>query len=110
MKTQLTEAEIKHLRLLLGWMRVEYCLDESMQRGSLTAIRMLSDYGDITQEEAMRAITKNADQIKQVPKYIRHGIKMLTKVVKDHDGYKGDVVDASTRLVQRLNPPPACGE
>jgi hypothetical protein len=94
MKLQLTDAEVTHLRKVLAWMRLEYMLDEDMQRGSLESIKTLLDAGDITQEDADRAVAKRADQLKQVPKYVRHGIKMLTQAVRDHAGAKGDVVDA----------------
>jgi len=102
MKLQFTETEVKHLRLVLGWMRVEYCLDEDMQRGSLQAIKSLMDAGVMSQEDADHAVARRADQIKQVPKYVRHGIKMLTKSVREHDGVKGDVVDAEARTVQLI--------
>lgn len=102
MKLQLTDSEVTHLRKVMAWMRVEYCLDEDMQRGSLGVIKELADSGAITHAEAERAIARRADQVNHVPKYIRHGIKMLTKAVRDHDGHKGDVVDAATRDVQSI--------
>ena len=102
MKLQLTDAEVTHLRKTLAWMRCEYMLDEEMQRGSVEAIKTLMEHGDITQEEAHNALAKRADQIRQVPKYIRHAIKMLTKAVHEHDGTKGDVVDASMRTVHLI--------
>lgn len=102
MKLQLTEAEVKHLRLVLAWVRLEYMLDDDMQRGSLEAIKTLLDGGLISQEKAENQVSRRADQIKQVPKYVRHGIKMLSKSIKQHDGAKGDVVDVDTRTVQEV--------
>lgn len=102
MKLQLTEAEVKHLRLVLAWVRLEYMLDEDMQRGSLEAIKTLMDGGLISQEQAENQVAKRAEQIKQVPKYVRHGIKMLTKAVRQHDGHKGEIVVAHTRTVQEV--------
>ena len=102
MKLQLTDAEVNHMRRVLAWMRVEYCLDENMQRGSLEAVKQLLDSGNITQEQAEHAITRNADQIRQVPQYIRQAVKMLTKTLREHDGVEGAIVDASTRTVQYI--------
>ncbi len=102
MKRQLTDAEIKHLRQFLAWARVEYCLDEDMQRGALGAVKTLLDAGDITQGQAEHELTKRADQIKQVPKYVQQAIKMLTKAVREFDGVKGDVLDVASRDVQEL--------
>ena len=99
MKLQLTDDEVKHLRLVLGWMRCEFCLDENMQRGTLDAIKELLDAGEINEEKANFYLTQRSDQIRQVPKYVRHGIKMLSGAVKKHDGTKGDIVDSVARTV-----------
>jgi len=100
MKLQLTESEVTHLRKTLAWMRCEYCLDEDMQRGCLSAVKKMLDNGDISQDRAEDAVIKRAEQINQVPKYIRHAIKMLTKAVRQHDSEKGEIVDGETRFVQ----------
>ena len=100
---KLEKSEINHLRRLLAWMRVEYCLDENAQRGGLTAIKEMLDAGHISQEQAYVAMSRNADQIRQVPAYLRQGIKMLTKSLQTHDGVKGSVVDVATRDVQSIN-------
>ena len=101
-KRPFTEAEVTHMRKLLAWMRCEYMLDEDMQRGSLSAVKELLDAGDITQEQAELQVARRADQIKQVPKYVRQAVKMLTKAVREHDGVKGAVVDVAARDVQEL--------
>lgn len=102
MKRKLTDAEITHLRKMLAWMRCEYCLDEDMQRGALGAVKTLLDAGEISQAQAEDQVTKRADQIKQVPQYVRQAVKMLTQVIREHDGVKGDVVDVHLRDVQRI--------
>lgn len=101
-KRQMTDAEITHLRQLLAWLRVEYMLDEDMQRGALSSVKTLFDSGDISQEEAERLVARRADQIKQVPKYIRHKIKMLTQLVREYDGVKGAIVDVPSREVATI--------
>lgn len=102
MKRPFTEAEVTHMRKLLAWMRVEYMLDEDMQRGALTAVKELLDAGEITEAEAEHQVARRADQIKQVPKYVRQAVKMLTKAVREHDGVRGAVVDVSVRDVREL--------
>lgn len=87
-KRQLTDAEVTHMRKLLAWMRTEYCLDEDMQRGALGAVKSLLDAGDITPEQAEQQVSKRADQITQVPQYVRQAVKMLTKTVREYDGAK----------------------
>ena len=99
---KLTDAEVKHLRQTLAWMRCEYMLDEDMQRGALSAVKTLMDSGDISRADAERAVAERADQIKQVPKYVRQAVKMLTKALREHDGVKGDIVDVHARTVQHI--------
>lgn len=103
MKRQLTNAEVTHLRQMLAWMRVEYHLDEDMQRGGLTAVRDLHAAGLISEAQAADAVARQADRIKQVPKYVRQAVKMLTKTIREFDGVKGAVLDVSTRDVQELS-------
>ena len=102
MKRQFTDAEVTHMRKLLAWMRCEYMLDEDMQRGALSAVKELMDAGEITPEQAEHQIARRADQIKQVPKYVRQAVKMLTKAVREHDGVKGAVVDVVASDVQEI--------
>jgi hypothetical protein len=101
MKRQLTNAEVTHLRKLLAWMRVEYHLDEDMQRGGLRAVRDLHETGLISNEQAVDAINRQAERIQQVPLYVRQAVKMLTKTIREFDGAK-DVVNVSARDVQEI--------
>lgn len=105
MKRQPTDAEVRHLRQMLAWMRCEYCLDDDMQRGSLMAVKSLLDSGDITKEQAHDQLASRAKQINSVPKYVRQAHKMLTKMVREFDGEKGAVLDVATRDVQELEKP-----
>lgn len=102
MKRQFTDAEVTHMRKMLAWMRCEYMLDEDMQRGALGAVKTLLDAGEITQDQAEQQVSKRADQIRQVPQYVRQAVKMLTKAVREYDGVKGAVVDVASRDVQEL--------
>jgi len=89
----MTEAQVNHLRRLLAWMRVEYCLDENMQAGCLGAVNMLVGSGDISVERGQQQLAERAAQINRVPAYLRQGVKMLTKALRDHERQAG-VVDA----------------
>ena len=97
----MTDAEVNHLRRLLAWMRCEYMLDENMQRGMLGAIHDLTAMGAITPEAGSQSIAERAAQINQVPAYIRQGVKMLTKALRNHDRYAG-IVEAPLEEAQSV--------
>lgn len=102
MKRQLTDAEVKHLRQLLAWMRCEWCLDEDSQRGSLMAVKELMESGYITSQQANDQLASRAKQITSVPQYVRQAVKMLTKTIREFDGQKGAALDVQTRDVQEI--------
>lgn len=87
----MTEAQANHLRRLLAWMRCEYMLDEDMQRGYLTGTAAAVQHGFATPEQAGDLLTGRAEQINRVPAYVRQGVKMLTKALRDHDARSGVV-------------------
>jgi len=87
------KSEVTHIRLVLAWMRCQYMLDEDMQHGFADAAKFLVDVGEMTEEQARQQLARKVDEIRQVPKYVRHGVKMLTKMLREHDK-RGDVVDA----------------
>jgi hypothetical protein len=89
----LTDAKVNHLRRLLAWMRVEYMLDEDAQRGFLKATTDLLQLGTISQDVAQRAAEEKAARINGVPAYVRQGVKMLTKALREHDRRSG-IVDS----------------
>jgi len=78
-------SEVNHMRLVLAWLRCEYMLDEDMQRGYASTAKELFDAGFTTEEEATTMLARKAEEIRHVPKYVRHGVKMLTKMLRDHD-------------------------
>ena len=88
----LTEAQVNHLRRLLAWMRTEYCLDENMQAGCFDAVQWLVASGHSTPEQGQEQLAHRAAQINRVPAYLRQGVKMLTKALRDHEALAG-VVD-----------------
>lgn len=85
----MTEAEVNHLRRLLAWMRCKWMLDADMQRGMLSAIEQLGAAGAITHEQATDAVAKRADQINEVPAYVRQAVRMLTKAIRSHEQKSG---------------------
>ena len=102
MNKKMTDAEVKHLRQLLAWMRCEYCLDEDMQRGALDSVKLLMDAGHITEHQAQQQIANRAEKIQRVPNYVRQAVKMLTKKIREIDGVKGAVLDVATRDVGEI--------
>ena len=87
----LTDAEVNHLRRLLAWMRVEYMLDENSQAGFLEAAAFCIKEGLSTEDRVNTLVEERGRKINQVPKYLRQGIKMLTKKLHAHDRNSGIV-------------------
>lgn len=103
---QMKRSEINHLRLLLGWMRCQYMLDENMQRGFLEAAKWCADNGVATEERSMALVRQQAEKIDHVPKYVRQAVKMLSKAVHDHEK-NGDMVDGEPAMrILPTAPPP----
>ena len=93
----MTEAQVNHLRRLLAWMRVEYMLSEDAQAGFIEAAGWLVENGTLTPKQAGSHLTERAAKINRVPAYLRQGIKMLTKALRDHEAAAG-VVDAGDAI------------
>jgi hypothetical protein len=91
----LTDGQVNHLRRLLAWMRLEYMLDEDMQRGFLESATMFVDKGIGSPEQLSEIVQEKAEKINHVPIYLRQGIKMLTKALHEHDKKSG-ILDSAT--------------
>lgn len=91
---ELTDAEVNHLRRLLGWLTCEYNLSEADQEGILIGLSA-AVAGGVSVERAQAILDDEAARIRHVPTYIRHAIKMLTRAVRDHD--------AKTRVIHALS-------
>lgn len=89
----LRDSEVNHLRRVLAWMRCKYMLDEDMQRGYVGGASEMVRLGLTTPEHAGDVITAKAAHINRCPAYVRQGVKMLTKALRDHERQSG-VVDA----------------
>ena len=89
----MTDAQVNHMRRLLAWLRLEYMLDEDMQRGYLSGATAAVQHGFATPEQAGDLLTEHAGKIGHVPAYVRQAVKMLTKALREHDAKSG-VVDA----------------
>ena len=90
----MTDAEVNHLRRLLAWMRLEWTLDEDMQRGYLLGASEAVRYGAATPKQAGAIVAEKAQQINRCPAYVRQAVKMLTKALREHEKRSG-VVDAA---------------
>lgn len=87
----MTDAQINHLRRVLAWMRTEYTLDEHMQAGYVKGCTEMVKHGLSTPECASQVLQSKADEINRVPAYVRQGVKMLTKALREHDAKTGVV-------------------
>lgn len=88
------KSEVTHLRLILAWMRCEYMLDEDIQHGFSSSVKWMLENGHITEEQARTSLARKADEIRRVPLYVRQGVKMLTRMLREHEK-RGDIVDSS---------------
>jgi hypothetical protein len=87
----LADSEVNHLRRLLAWLRVEYTLDEDMQRGFLLGAHECVARGFASSDQASAIVQQKAEQINHVPAYVRQSVKMLTKAIRKHDSASGVV-------------------
>ncbi|ULR87215.1 hypothetical protein [Comamonas sp. B21-038] len=87
----MTEAQVNHLRRLLAWLRCEYMLDGDMQRGFINAVVKCHETGIATGRNAQDLLQEKAEQINQVPAYVRQAHKMLSKALLEHDKRSGVV-------------------
>lgn len=86
-----SDAEVNHLRRLLAWLRLEYTLDEDMQRGFLLGAAAAVRHGVASEDQASAIVQEKAEQINQCPAYVRQAVRMLTKAVQKHDRSSGIV-------------------
>ncbi len=98
---QITEAELNHLRRLLGWMRCEVGQTPEEQRETMRSIaHALTEYPD---EAAQGRLMESYDRAASIPKYVRAAIKSLARVVREQTG---EIVEAK-RETNRLEAPGA---
>ena len=99
----MTDAEVNHLRRLLAWMRVEWMLDDDMQRGYMLGTAATVAHGMRTPEEAGAHLVERAEKInKAVPLYVRQAVRMLTKALRNHER-KAGIVDTAAVMPQAGN-------
>lgn len=91
----MNDAQVNHLRRLLAWMRCEYMLDPHMQAGYLHGTTEMVVAGLATPERAGELLQQQAAKINHVPIYVRQGVKMLTKALRDHEKRSGIVEEGS---------------
>lgn len=89
MSRSLTNAEVNHLRRLIGWIRsgIPQAPDDLMETVKRIAPALDDPPTDFQKQALVRMHTESA----YVPKYIRAGIKALEKKIKEAEG---DIVDA----------------
>ena len=85
----LKESEINHLRQLLAWMRCEYSLDESFQKGYVNGLLLCVEHGFTTPDVASNQLEAKANEINKCPKYVRNAVKQLTKALRKHEQNNG---------------------
>ena len=98
---QITEAQLNHLRRLLGWIRCEVGQTPEEQRETMRSIaHALTEYPD---EAAQGRLMESYDRAASIPKYVRAAIKALAPVVRSAD-QPGEIVEgeASRKLGEQM--------
>lgn len=94
----LSRSEINHLRLLLGWMRCQYMMDENMQAGYLESLGKVKAAGFEISEDGMARHQVTIDRYNNLPQYVKQGVKMLSKAIKNTDPDISEAVEAQTKI------------
>lgn len=78
--TVLTEAQINHLRRLLGWVRCDIgqSPDEYVE-----TMRKIAPYVGTPDEGAQQRIMAGYNKSRAVPKYVRDAVKSLESIVRE---------------------------
>jgi hypothetical protein len=94
----LTDAEVNHLRKLLGWVRCE--IGQSPEEMVQTVSNIAPAIGPDLSEEAKARLVAAHNKAASVPKYIRAAVKALEKTLVQQ---AGEVVDVeASREVREI--------
>lgn len=100
MKRRLKRSEVNHLRLLLAW--VACSIGQSPDELVETVRRIAPSIGEaeLTDEAKQRLVEWHAKS-ENVPKYVRHAVKMLRKAIADdYDVIDSTVADKPNAIEQ----------
>jgi hypothetical protein len=102
MNKPLSDAEVNHLRKLLGWVRCE--IGQSPEEMVQTLNSISPAIGPALSEEAKARMVAAHAKAAAVPKYVRAAVKALEKTIVQH---AGEVVDVeATREVREVGHSP----
>lgn len=99
MDCRLTEAEINHLRRLIGWVACE--AGQTPEELIATVRKIAPAIQDVSEEGKARLVEAH-QQAEAVPKYVRAAIKALSKAIQPH---LGDIVDGESVEQKQLPSP-----
>ena len=87
---RVTQAQLNHLRLLLGWIRTEIGPD------AFERLQILQDIvdktGPVTDAACQERVSESILKAHRVPRYVRNALKQLSKVVEGVED--GETVDS----------------
>lgn len=99
MDCRLKEAEINHLRRLIGWVA---CEAGQTPEELIATVRKIAPAIQDVSEEGKAQLVEAHKKAEAVPKYVRAAIKALSKVIQPH---LGDIVDGESVEHKQLPPP-----
>lgn len=97
MTCKLNEAEINHLRRLIGWVACE--VGQTPEELIATMQKIAPAIGPDVSEEGQARLVESMRKAESVPKYVRAAIKALSKAIEPH---LGDIVDGVVIDERRL--------
>lgn len=86
---KLKQSEIAHLRRLLAWMEVEYCLNPASQKGILSGLNCAVSKGMTSQMRANAIFAEAATKSMQCPAYIRQAVRTLKTSIAVYEEGEG---------------------
>jgi vacuolar-type H+-ATPase subunit H len=101
MDCKLTEAEMNHLRRLLGWAACE--AGQAPEELVETVRKIAPVIGSDVSDEGKARLVEAHKKADAVPKYVRAAIKALNKALQPH---LGDIVDGEFAEQKQLPPKP----
>lgn len=98
MRPNLTQAQVNHLRRLLGWVRCEYGQEPAVYaEQAKDMIARLEHAGFKTSDDAKAYIAESYMHKASTPKYVRAAVKALEKLLVKQDGVVVDVTPSGHR-------------
>lgn len=104
----LTEAELNHLRRLLGWVRCEVGMPPDVMVQTVQGLAAAGAFHDGVSDEGKARLVEWHQQLSNVPRYVRAALKALEKTLAEHIECMPDItqeeIDAAAMQSMAVQP------